>query len=182
MSEALELYDFFDSARRFFEFDFEVVAQVVAAPGARTRASAAGAEKIAKDVGENFLEALAEVETAESARTLRPLEGGVTETVILRAPLGIGEDLIGLVEFLELLLGLFVAGVAIGMKLNGETTVGLFQFVFAGAAIDTEDFVIVAFMCWRHRAKILCEHPRRRHCRFHTSGAACAAPPVATDP
>src|SRR5208283_4723605 len=132
--------------------------------------------------GENFLEALAEVETAEPARTLRPLEGGVTEAVILRAPLGIGKDLISLVEFLELLLGPFIARVAIGMKLNGETAVGLLQFVFAGAAIDTEDFVIVAFMCWRHRAKILCEHPRRRHCRFHAAGAACAAPPVATDP
>ncbi len=178
MRQALELYDFLDPARRFFEFDFKIVAQVVAAPGARTRASAAGAEKIAKDVGENFLEALAEVETAESARTLRSLEGGVTETVILRAPLGIGKDLVSLVEFLESLFGFFVAGIAIRMKLNGETTVGFFQFVFAGAAIDAEDFVIVTLLCWRHRAKILCDHPRRRHCRFHIErgrlrGPAC---------
>src|ERR1039458_4601233 len=182
LSQALELYDFLDPARRFFEFDFKIVAQVVATPGARTRASAAGAGQIAKDVGENFLEALAEVETAESARTLRSLKGGVTEAVILRAPLGIGKDLVSLVEFLESLLGFFVAGIAIGMKLNGESAVGFLQFDFAGAVIDTEDFVIVAFMCWRHRAKILCEHPRRRHCLFHTSGAASAVPPVATDP
>src|SRR5208282_1811740 len=147
LSQALELYDFLDPARRFFELDFEIVAQVVTAPGARTRASAAGAEEIAEDVGENFLEALAEVESAEPARTLRPLEGGVTEAVVLRAPLGIGKYLVSLVEFLESLFGFFVAGIAIGMKLNGETTVGFFQFVFAGAAIDTEDFVIVAFMC-----------------------------------
>ena len=122
LRQALELYDFLDPARRFFEFDFEIVAQVVAAPGARARASAAGAEEIAEDVGEDFLEALAEIETAESARAaLRSLERGVTEAVILRAPLGIGENLVGLVEFLEAFLGVFVAGIAIGMKLDRET-------------------------------------------------------------
>ena len=30
--QALELYDFFGTARRFFELDLEVVAQIVAAP------------------------------------------------------------------------------------------------------------------------------------------------------
>ena len=148
MRQALELYDFFDPARRFLEFDFEIVAQVVAAPGARTRAAAAGAEKIAKDVGENFLETLAEIEAAESARTtLRSLERGMPEAVILRAPLRIGENLVGLVEFLEAFLGVFVAGIAIGMKLNRETAVGFLQLDFAGATIDAEDFVIVALLC-----------------------------------
>ena len=122
MSEALELYDFLDSARGVFEFDFEIVAQIVAAPSARTRSSAAGTEEIAEDVGENFLEALAEVETAESSRaTLRSLERCVTEAVILRAPLGIGKNLVRLVEFLEALLGVLVAGISIGMKLNRES-------------------------------------------------------------
>ena len=88
LRQALELYDFFGPARRFFEFDFEIVAQVVAAPRARARASAPGAEEIAEDVRENFLEALAEIETAESARTaLRPLERGMPEAIVLRAPL-----------------------------------------------------------------------------------------------
>ena len=117
-------------ARRFLEFDFEIVAQIVAAPGARARTSAAGAEKIAEDVGEDFLEALAEVEATEPARTaLRSLEGRVTEAIVLRAPLGIGQNLVGLVEFLESLLGFFVAGIAIGMKLDREAAVGLLQFV-----------------------------------------------------
>src|SRR5208282_1876738 len=125
LGEALELYDFLGAARRFFELNFEIVAQVVAAAGARTRASAAGAEEIAEDVGEDFLETLAEVETAETARTtLRPLEGGVTEAVILRTPLGVGKDLVSLVEFLETLLGSLVARIAIGMKLDSEIAVG----------------------------------------------------------
>ena len=57
-----------DAARGFFELDFEIVAQIVAAPGARARTSAAGAKKIAEDVGEDFFEALAEIEAAEAAR------------------------------------------------------------------------------------------------------------------
>ena len=147
MREALELYDFLDPVRRFFEFDFQIVAQIVAAPGARTRSSAAGAEEIAKDVGENFLEALAEIEAAESSRTaLRSLERGVPETIVLRAPLGVGENLVGFVEFLETFLGVFVAGIAIGMKLNRESAVGFLQFDFTGATIDAENFVVISLL------------------------------------
>ena len=165
MSQALELYDLLDSARCVFKFNFEIVAQIIATPSARTRASATGAEEIAKDVGENFLEALAEVEAAESSRaTLRSLERCVTKTVILRASLGIGKNLVRLVEFLEALLGVLIAGITIGMKLDSESAVGFFQFSFAGAAIDAENFVVISLVCRRHRGKILCEHPRRCHC------------------
>ena len=102
LRQALELDDFLGPARRFLELDFEIVAQVVAAPGARARAAAAGAEEIAEDVGENFLEPLAEIESAETARTPAVPERRVAEAIVLRAPLGIGEDLVGLVEFLEI--------------------------------------------------------------------------------
>src|SRR5208337_1659958 len=90
LGETLELYDFLDPARRFFKFDFEIVAQVVAATRARSRASAAGAEEIAENVRENFLETLAEVEAAESSRpALRSLERGVPKAVVLCPPLRI---------------------------------------------------------------------------------------------
>src|SRR6266849_7428902 len=76
LGQPLKLDDLLDPARGFLEFNFQIVAKIVAAPGARTRTSASGAEKIAKNVGENFFEALAEVEAAESSRALRSLEGG----------------------------------------------------------------------------------------------------------
>ena len=44
----------------------------------------------------------------------------MAEAVVLRAPIGIGQDLVGLVEFLEAFLGFLVAGIAIGMKLDRE--------------------------------------------------------------
>jgi hypothetical protein len=101
LGQALELDDLFDPAGGFLEFDFQIVAKIVAAPRARTRTSASSAKEIAKDVGEDFLEALAEVEAAESAGALRSLEGGMAEAVVLGASFGLGEDLVGLVEFLE---------------------------------------------------------------------------------
>src|ERR1700687_4890700 len=168
LSEALKLDDLFDSGGGFLEFNFQIVAKIVAAPGARTRTSPSGAEKIAKNVGEDFLETLAEVEATESAGALRSLERGMAEAIVLGAALAFGEDLVGLVEFLESLLGFFVAGVAIGMKLNREAPVRLLQFIFTGAAIDAENFIVIALVGRRHRAKILCHQTLRRHCREKT--------------
>ena len=53
------------------------------------------------------------------------------EAIVLRAPLRIGENLVGLVEFLEAFLGVFVAGIAIGMRLDGEAAIGFLEVFFA---------------------------------------------------
>src|SRR5258708_6589817 len=55
LGQALKLDDLFDSGGGFLEFNFQIVAKVVAAPSARPRTSPSGAEKIAKNVGEDFL-------------------------------------------------------------------------------------------------------------------------------
>ena len=103
----------------------------------RTGAAATGAEEIAEDIGEDFLEALAEVETTEAARSARrALERRMAETIILRALLGIGEDLVGLVDQFEIIFGFFVAGIAIGMVLNRELAVGFFQLVVGSPPRD----------------------------------------------
>src|SRR5581483_1248498 len=146
--QALEFDDLLGAARRLLELDLEVVAQVVAAPRARAGASAPGAEEVAEDVGEDFLEALGELEAEAAA--LRTLEGGVAVAVVLRAPLGIGEHLVGLVDLLEALLGGLVARITVGMVLDGEAAVGFFEFLLAGAARHAEDFVVVAFGGGRH--------------------------------
>ena len=143
--------------RGFLEFDVEVVAQVVAAPAARPRAAPPGAEEVAEDIGEDFLEALAEVEAPEAPRALRSLERGMTEAIILRALFRIRQDLVGLVEFLEVFLGLFVAGITVRMELNRQTPVGFLEFVIPGAPGNSQDFIIVAFLLSGHRAAILCE-------------------------
>src|SRR5208282_3563966 len=123
----------------------EIVAEIVAAPGARSRAAAPGPEEIAEDVRENFLEALREVEAAE-ASALRALKSGVPIAIVLRAALRVGKDLVGLVQLLETFLGLFVAGIAVGMELYREAAIRLLEIVLAGASWDAEDVVVITFV------------------------------------
>src|SRR5712692_2981155 len=128
-SQALELDDLIGAACGLFEFDFQIVTQIVAASAARARTSTTGYEEITENVGKDFFEALGEVKPAEASRALVPLKGGMPEAMVLRASLRVGENLIGLVEFLELFLGLLVARVAIGMVLNRQAPVRFFELV-----------------------------------------------------
>ena len=96
--------------------DFHVVAQIRAAlaPGAAA-APPAHAEQIVENIGEGGGEIGAEtVRRAHAAM----LEGGVAEAVIGCALVGILEDLVGLVDFLEPVLGILVAGMTIRMVLH----------------------------------------------------------------
>src|SRR5712692_4903718 len=154
-SQALELDDLIGAACGLFEFDFQIVTQIVAASAARARTSTAGSEEITENVGKDFFEALGEVKPAEATRALLPLKGGMPEAIVLGASLRVGENLIGLVEFLEFFLGLLVAGVAIGMVLDRQTAVRLLKLVFGGATPDAQYFVIVPFSFRGHRATIL---------------------------
>ena len=121
--------DLLGTENGFFKPDLEIVAQVLPAPGAVT---AAATEEVAEDVAEDVLEAGAgEIESAETAALLK---GGVPEAIVLRAPLGIAEHLIGFRSFLEPLLRSFVSRIAIGMVLHGQLAVGLLDFLFAGVA------------------------------------------------
>src|SRR5215472_17176972 len=106
----------------------------------------------------------------------------MTEAVVLRAPLRIGQNLVGLVEFLEALLGLFVARIAIRMKLDRERAVRLLQLRLAGAAINAENLVVVAFVSWRHRAKILVEHPGGRQLMPQSAQGGHGGPPHTDSP
>src|SRR5690606_18907205 len=92
------------------ERDLHVVAQVGAtlAPVALTGAAAAPAahelaEQVVEDVGHRGREVGAEA--AGPAGAAPALEGGVAELVVGGALLLVLQDLVGLVDFLELLLG-----------------------------------------------------------------------------
>ncbi len=101
------------------EADLHVVAQVGAAlaAGAAAAPAAAHAEQIVEDVGEGRGEVGAE---AAGAAGPAVLEGGMAEAVIGGALLGVLQDLVGLVDLLEAVLAVLVAGIAVGMPLHGE--------------------------------------------------------------
>ena len=128
------------------QHDFHVVAQVGAAlaaiAAAAARAPAAEAtEQIVENVGHGGGETIA-------AKAPRPapalLEGGMAEAVIGGALVLVGEGLIGLVDFLELDLGLLVARVAVGMMLHGRLAEGRFQLRFRTGAGHAEEFVVIS--------------------------------------
>src|SRR5262249_37495787 len=106
-------------------------------------ASAARAtpEDVAEDVREGG-EDVADV--GEPAAESRAAGALVTEAVVERPFLRVGEHLVGLRGFLEARLRLMVAGVAVGVQLEGELAVGPLQLAGIGAARDTQDLVIIA--------------------------------------
>ena len=57
--------------------------------------------------------------------------------------LGIGENLIGLANFLEFFFGFFIALMFVGMMLDGEFAVSLFNFLGGDRAANAEHFVVI---------------------------------------
>ena len=55
----------------------------------------------------------------------------------------VAQHLIGLVDFLELFLGLFIARVAVRMVLHGQLAISLADLVRLGRAFQSQDLVIV---------------------------------------
>src|SRR5208283_4163712 len=66
------------------------------------------------------------------------------EFVILLALIGVAENLVGLIDLLEALLAVLVVGIDVGMVFAGELAVRAFDFGRRRAALDTQDFIIVA--------------------------------------
>jgi hypothetical protein len=65
--------------------------------------------------------------------------------VVSWAFLGIGENLIGFADFLKLFLGFFIALMFVGMMLDGEFSVSLFNFLGGDSAANAEHFVVIFF-------------------------------------
>src|SRR5262249_13478636 len=65
----------------------------------------------------------------------------VAEAVIL-GPLGlVHQDVVGVLNLFELVFGILIAGIAVGMVLPRELAIGLGDLIFRGAARDSENLV-----------------------------------------
>ena len=131
----------FGAARRLFERDLEVVAQVRAAEDGRAPAARA-AEDLAEDVAEDVAEVAAHAGARAGSRMR--IDARVPELIVRRALLRVAEHLVGFLRFLEVLLGARVLRIAVRMPFHGEAPVGLLQLVFRSVAVDAEHFVVVA--------------------------------------
>ena len=72
------------------------------------------------------------------------LDARLAVAVVAGALLVVGEDLVGLGRLLEALLGLPVAGVAVGMVLHGELAERAAHVVPRGVPLDAQHLVVVA--------------------------------------
>src|SRR3984957_5890383 len=105
------------AGKRFLQRDFHVVAQIRAALASRAAAAtAAHAEQIVENIREGGGEIGAK--TVRRAHAVALLERGMAKTVIGRALVGILEDLVGLVDFLEPVFGFGITRVAVRMVLH----------------------------------------------------------------
>ena len=146
---------------RFLERQAQVVAQVGARlrPAAARRIGRAGpAEEGIEDVAEP-----AEALEARATRAAGAVHPGRAEHVVALTLLRIGEDLVGLVDLLELLLRLG-RGVDVRVPLLGELAEGALQLGVGRAALDTQDLVAVTF-CGRHRSRRIREVARGHRAR-----------------
>ncbi len=135
----------------FLEADLDLGAQVGPAAGGAAARAAAPAAEAAEHFLEDVLEGAAEgvaAAAAEAAGTAGAalFEGGVAEAVIGGALLGVLQDVVGLVQLLELGLGVLVALVAVGVPLHGELAIGLLQVLLAGVAGDAQHLVEVTLL------------------------------------
>jgi hypothetical protein len=82
------------------------------------------------------------------AKSLRPYMAGrqarMTEAIIGGSLLGIAQDLIGLVDFLELLLSHPIP-VAVGMVTESHPSIGFLYFFVRRPPTHVENLVVVAF-------------------------------------
>ena len=65
------------------------------------------------------------------------------ETIVPGALFGVAEDGIRLRGLLEPILGGLVAGIAVGVVLQRQLSVGALDFLLAGAAADAQHLVVI---------------------------------------
>ena len=130
---------------RFLERDLQVVAQI----GTALRAAAAAA--LPEDVAqpEDVAEAAEDVFESGEDVGVEAAGGGtaqarVAEAVVHVALVGIGQHRVGLGRFLEGILGLLVAGIAVGVVLEGELAVRALDFLIRRGLGDAKHFVVIA--------------------------------------
>ena len=81
------------------------------------------------------------IEALIGAKALQPL---VAVAVVRGALLGIAQDAVRLGRFFELLFGLLIVGIPVGMILERQFTIRALQRRVVAVAADTQYFVVVA--------------------------------------
>src|SRR5258708_228830 len=126
-----------------FEETAEQIAEaavVLAASGSGPRTIGFRAEGVGK-IEASKAEAAARAGATRARAGGRTLFGVEAVLVIHGALVVVAEDIVGFLKPFELILGSFVAGIEIGMKLAGEAAVGFADIVAGGLAFHAESLI-----------------------------------------
>ena len=116
----------------------------VAPLGAAKAAAEEAAEKVAQIAEVEARRAVAPTGAA-CACTVAGVNAREAKLVVPGLLVGVGQHLVGLVDLLELLLGLLVAGVHVRVVLAGQLFICFFDLVLRRALADAENLVIISF-------------------------------------
>ena len=133
------------AARRFFQRNLKVVAQIGSAIDVGAATSTTATENIAENIAESVGEA---VEALAAARAHARVNACVAVAIIGGALVGFRKHFVGFLHFLEMPFRIRVAEVAIGVILHRQLAIGFFQIGIGGVAIDAQNFVVVALGHW----------------------------------
>ena len=86
-------------------------------------------------------------EAAVTAAASRAAHARVAELVVTRPLVGIRQHVVSLGGLLELIFGLLVARILVGVVLNGGLAIGLLYLVGIGVALDAQHLIIIPFFC-----------------------------------
>ena len=115
-------------------------------------AEATAAEQITEDVAQIHTACAAKAATKAAAGLAGPIVGidpSESELVIALALVRVGKNIVGLIDLLELFLGVLVAGVQVGVVLFGQLAVGAFDLGIGGVFADPQHLVVITFFCHR---------------------------------
>ena len=127
-----------------FQRDFEVVTQVGAPVDVGTSAATPGR---AENLVENPTKSVGKASrtAAKTAHSRLRVNAGMTELVVGRALLRVGENLVGLFRFFEMFFRFGIVRIAIRVVFHGQFAVGLLNFFVGGVSVDAENVVKIAF-------------------------------------
>ncbi len=132
---------------RLLEVEGEFIAQVGAAIDGVPAGPASAAEDVAEHVAEHVAECVGRAESL--ARAARGVEPRGAVLIVRRPLLGVGQDLVGFLRFLEALFGLLVVGIAVRVIFHRQAPVCLGDGILGGVSGHAQHLVEIAL---RHGA------------------------------
>lgn len=142
-----------DTGRCFAKGDLHIIAEVSALLRAIAPSASAAGEHVENITHVEAAKASLTAETAKAALSeaaaagsLR--EGIVSELIILRSLVRIGENVVGFIDFLEFFFrGFWIVFIQIRMVLACQPAICFFDLIVCGAFIDAQHVIVISAVC-----------------------------------